>query len=127
MFPVTLTVRISWRLASRPAGSSRPLFAVSGRNAACQNTLSGGLPSRKWLEGGAFLGQETGVGDEVVKASTGNLRRGFSGALQGVVVGQVASDEVDVGSFPFGNLGLGASGIADKGDDGIVWVTGDVF
>jgi hypothetical protein len=34
---------------------------------------------------------------------------------------------VDVGSFPAGDLGFGAGGIADEGDDGVVGVTGEVL
>jgi hypothetical protein len=34
---------------------------------------------------------------------------------------------VDVGSFPAGDFGLSAGGIADEGDDGVVGVAGEVL
>jgi hypothetical protein len=34
---------------------------------------------------------------------------------------------VDVGSFPFGDFEFGAGGVTDKGDNGVVRVTGDVL
>jgi hypothetical protein len=36
-------------------------------------------------------------------------------------------DDVDVGSFPFGNFGFGACWIADESNQGILWVAGEVF
>ena len=70
---------------------------------------------------------QTGVCDQVVKTSAGDLGCSSSGALERLVVFKIALNEVDVASVPRGDLGFGGGYVADKADDDVVGVAGDVF
>jgi len=69
---------------------------------------------------------QTGICDQVVNTSTSNLGCSSGGTLERLVVLEIALNEVDVASVPRGDLGFGGSYVADKADDDVFGVTGDV-
>jgi len=69
---------------------------------------------------------QTGIRDQVVKASAGDLGCSSGGTLERLVVLEIALNEVDVASVPRGDLGFAGGYVADKADDDVVGVAGDV-
>jgi len=69
---------------------------------------------------------QTGICDQIVETSTGDLRGSGGGALERLIVLEITLNEVDVASVPRGDLGFAGGYVADKADDDVVGVAGDV-